>query len=128
MVAGSRVRWLSVPSSSRVMCGTASPIKATGPQKAVVMAVRMPVTINSQLRVRTMLMPRFSAYWSPSIRAFSGLISSSAPISPAMVTVANTGIVCIDTPPNDPMPHTIYDFTPSSVAKKFSSEMAEFEI
>lgn len=32
MVRGSRVRWFSVPTSKRAMCGTASPINATGPQ------------------------------------------------------------------------------------------------
>ena len=44
------------------------------------------------------------------------------------MTVAKTGIVCIDTPPKEPMPQTIYDLTPSSVAKKLSSEMAELLI
>ena len=107
------------------MWGTASPIKATGPQKAVVIAVSRPVTISSQLRTRMMFTPKFSAYLSPSIRAFSGFISSKAPKSPANVTMANTGMLVIDTPPNEPIPHTIYDFTPSSVAKKLSSDMAE---
>ena len=36
--------WLSVFRSIRVICGTVSPIKATGPQYAVVTAACMPVT------------------------------------------------------------------------------------
>ena len=55
-------------------------------------------------------------------------MSNRAPTSPTSVTVANKGMFAIDTPPKEPMPHTIYDFTPSSVAKKLSSEMAELEI
>ena len=55
-------------------------------------------------------------------------MSSRAPRSPMRVTLAKTGILLIDTPPNEPMPQTIYDFTPSSVAKKLSSEMAELEM
>ena len=47
---------------------------------------------------------------------------------PARVTVTNTGRFFSDTPPKEPMPQTRYDFTPSSVAKKLSSEMAELEI
>ena len=60
-VAGISERWFSVPSSILAIWGTANPIKAIGPQKAVVMAVRMPVTTNSQLRTRWVLIPRFSA-------------------------------------------------------------------
>ena len=41
MVTGSRELWLEVPSMRRAMCGTASPIKEIGPQKAVVVAVRL---------------------------------------------------------------------------------------
>lgn len=42
MVTGSRELWLEVPSMRRAMCGTASPIKEIGPQKAVVVAVSNP--------------------------------------------------------------------------------------
>ena len=49
-------------------------------------------------------------------------------MSPTMVMVAKTGMVYIDTPPKEPIPHTMYEFTPSSVAKKFINEMAELEI
>lgn len=59
MVTGSRELWLEVPSMRRAMCGTASPIKEIGPQKAVVVAVSNPVATSSRLRVRRMLIPRF---------------------------------------------------------------------
>ena len=52
-------------------------------------------------------------------------MSSKAPMSPRMVTRAKTGICSMVTPPKLPSPHTIYDCTPSSVAKKLSSEMAD---
>ena len=48
MVAGKRFLWFSVPRIRRAMCGTANPIKATGPQKAVVMAASRPVTKSSR--------------------------------------------------------------------------------
>ena len=72
MVTGSSEWWLDVPSSMRATWGTARPMKATGPQKAVVMAVSRPVTTSSQLRTRRMFTPRFSAYLSPSNKALSG--------------------------------------------------------
>ena len=50
MVTGSRELWLEVPSMRRAMCGTASPIKEIGPQKAVVVAVSNPVATSSRLR------------------------------------------------------------------------------
>ena len=60
-VTGIKELWLEVPSIRRAKCGTASPIKATGPQKDVVTAVNKPVASNSQLRTRRIFMPRFSA-------------------------------------------------------------------
>ena len=46
MVAGSKRRWLSVVKRRRAKWGTAKPMKAIGPQKAVVTAVRSPVSSN----------------------------------------------------------------------------------
>lgn len=104
MVAGSKHWWFSVPSSRRAMCGVASPINETGPQKAVVMAVSMPVITSNRLRVRCVLMPILSAYCSPRSMALRGLMSIMAAISPRMVIAANTGICDIDTPPKSPIP------------------------
>lgn len=97
----------------------------TGPQKAVVMAVNKPVTINNRLRTRIVLIPKFSAYRSPNNKAFSGLINRQEPISPMMTIVVKRGSCDKETPPNDPIPHTMYERTPSSVAKKLSREMPD---
>ena len=43
------------------MCGTANPINATGPQNAVVVAVKIPVASSNRLRVLLIFTPRFSA-------------------------------------------------------------------
>lgn len=51
-VAGNRVRWSDVPSRRRAMCGTASPMNAMGPQKAVLVAVSNPVQQSNKVRVR----------------------------------------------------------------------------
>lgn len=61
MVMGMRELWFDVPENSRAMCGTASPMNAMGPQKAVVAAVRMPVDKNIKLRTFRMFIPKFSA-------------------------------------------------------------------
>ena len=74
MVEGMRWRWLSVASSMRDMCGTASPMKAMGPQKAVAEAVRSPVTTSSWLRRRMVFTPRFSAYCSPKSSVLSRIL------------------------------------------------------
>ena len=42
--------------------------------------------------------------------------------------MTKAGICSMETPPKLPSPHTIYDCTPSSVAKKLSSEMADVAI
>ena len=92
IVPGIKYRWLSVLRNILAICGTASPIKAIGPQYAVVTAVSRPVTINRQLRSLIVFIPRFSAYCSPSKIAFKGLIRSNEQIRPAIVTTANIGI------------------------------------
>ena len=60
-VTGSSRRWSEVERMRRAMWGTARPMKAMGPQKAVEVAVRIPVVKSSRLRVRGILIPRFSA-------------------------------------------------------------------
>ena len=107
------------------MCGTAKPMNDTGPQNAVVTAVRIPVEIKSKLRVRLMFTPRFSAYRLPKSRALSGLIKRMASTNPAKVKEAKYGICSSDTPLKFPIPQIMYECTPSAVAKKLSNEMAE---
>ena len=57
MVTGSRELWLEVPSMRRAMCGTASPMNPTGPQKAVTVPASRTVERNSSVRVRWTLRP-----------------------------------------------------------------------
>ena len=66
------------PSISREICGTANPIKEIGPQKAVVVAVNIPVHKRMAIRARLIRMPRLAAYISPSNKAFRGFISKTA--------------------------------------------------
>ncbi len=49
----------------RVMCGTAMPVNAIGPQKDVVSPVNRPVKMNILSRVLFTLMPRVCAFSSP---------------------------------------------------------------
>lgn len=70
------------------MWGTDRPMKATGPQKAVVVAVSQPVTSSRRFRVSRVLIPRFSAYCSPRSKALSGLINKSEAANPAMFAAA----------------------------------------
>ena len=93
MVIGIRLRWLLDCSSIRAICGTARPMNDTGPQNAVIMATSKLVESSSQLRVRIMFIPRFSAYISPSSSALSGLISDTAMASPTATTGQNTLLV-----------------------------------
>ena len=60
IVTGTRCVWFDVPSSIRATWGTASPIKETGPQKAVIVAVRIPVHSNIEILALLTLMPRAS--------------------------------------------------------------------
>ena len=97
----------------------------TGPQKAVVTAVRIPVEIRSRFRVLLMFIPRFSAYRLPKRSALSGFIRRMDRMSPARVKDAKYGICSSDTPLKLPMPQIMYECTPSAVAKKLSNEMAD---
>ena len=56
---------------------------------------------------------------------FKGLIRSNDDKRERIVTVVNNGNCLMETPPKLPKPHTRYDFTPSSVAKKFRRLMAD---
>ena len=72
MVAGNSWRWFSVDGISRAICGTANPMKAIGPQNAVVTAVSKPVTTAASC-ARVSCSPRFSAYCSPNSGALGAL-------------------------------------------------------
>ena len=91
----------------RAMWGTARPMKATGPQKAVAEAVSTPVTASSCVRRRRVATPRFSAYCSPRSSALSGLASATEQARPAAVTAAISGTCRMGTPPKLPRPHTM---------------------
>ena len=87
-VTGNKELWLEVPNINLAMCGTANPMNDTGPQKAVVTAVRIPVEMSNKFRVRLMFTPRFSAYRVPNNMALSGLIRRMASTSPLIVNRA----------------------------------------
>lgn len=105
IVIGIRALWFDELSNSLAICGTTSPRKPIGPQKAVVTAVRMPVMSNSLLRVDLIFIPRFSAYRSPSRRALSGFTINADHASPIIMSVENIGIWLIVTPLKLPSPH-----------------------
>ena len=54
---GMRMRWSALAKSMRARCGTASPMKPTGPQKAVTVPASSTVERNSSVRVRCTLSP-----------------------------------------------------------------------
>ena len=60
-VAGSNTLWSSELIARRAICGTARPINDTGPQNAVVTAVRIPVDMSTILRILLRFAPRFAA-------------------------------------------------------------------
>ena len=107
MVTGSRRLWLLLRNNSRAMCGTESPIKATGPQYAVTVAVSNPVERSSRLRVIFMLMPKFSAYRAPKSIALRGFTSNAEIKRPASDNEANSGSCCNVTLPKFPNPHMV---------------------
>ena len=107
MVTGSRRLWLLLRNNNRAMCGTESPIKATGPQYAVTVAVSNPVERSSRLRVIFMLMPKFSAYRAPKSIALRGFTSNAEIKRPASDNEANSGSCCNVTLPKFPNPHMV---------------------
>ena len=107
------------------MWGTANPINATGPQKAVVAAVRIPVARSSRFLVLLIFTPKFSAYLFPNSMALRGLMSKIAMNIPIKIRRENSGSCSIDTPPKFPSPHIVYECTPSAVAKKFNNDMMD---
>ena len=92
-------------SISREICGTANPIKEIGPQKAVVVAVNIPVHKRMAIRARLIRIPRLAAYISPSNKAFRGFISKTANSNPINAQVPKKGNCSKDTPEKLPSPH-----------------------
>ena len=86
------------------MWGTASPIKAIGPQNAVVTAVSKPVLINNTTRTRRTLIPRFPAYRSPNKSAFNGFINNNARSNPTDSIPQKTATALPTRPKNRPFP------------------------
>lgn len=76
IVVGMINRKSSVRNNRRDRCGTAKPIKAIGPQKAVDKAAIIPVSNKIAVRKRFMFTPKFSAYRLPIIMMFKGFTSS----------------------------------------------------
>ena len=105
MVQGMSTLWLDEFSISRAMCGTTSPMKPIGPQKAVTVAVRMPDTSSRLLRVLRRFTPRLSAYRLPSNNALSGLTSNIDQPMAANSTDENKGRIPVVTPEKLPSPH-----------------------
>ena len=56
--AGIVMRWLEVWNKPRAMCGTATPMNAIGPQKAVTPPASRPVANTMNRRVRDTLIPK----------------------------------------------------------------------
>ena len=90
-VTGNNSLWLEEPSNNRAICGTANPIKEMGPQKAVAVAVRIPVQSRIKTRVRFTFMPRLAAYISPKRSAFNGLINNMERSRPTSEQVVKKG-------------------------------------
>ncbi len=106
-VTGISSLWLSVCRINRAMCGTASPMKDIGPQNAVMIAESKPVENSNKVRALLMLIPRFSAYWFPSSKALSGLMSMRAKPMPTSVIPEKKGICSQDTPLKFPSPQKV---------------------
>ena len=100
-------------------------MNAIGPQNVVTHAVRSPTVNNIKLRTRRILIPKFAAYLSPKRRALSGLIKSTDATKPIKIVDEKNGNCVDDTPPNVPNPQMTYEWTPSAVAKKLSSDIAD---
>ena len=68
--------------------------------------------------------PTIYAYTLPDVPKYKGLLKVGYTSRPGTIRIMEQGHeLYLDT-----IPHTIYDLTTSSVAKKLSSEMAELEI
>lgn len=117
MVDGMSMRWSDVRKSIRDRCGTAIPINDIGPQKAVQTDTKIPVTMRMYRWVLYTDIPIFAAYLSPRSNALRGFTIKTESKSASNNSVANSGIFSILTPPKLPIPHTMKECTPPSVAR-----------
>lgn len=87
------------------ICGTAKPINAIGPVKAVADAVKIADENNINKRIFFILIPTDCAYFSPNNKAEIPLNVNNDKINPIPTNNANTKIWSQDNPLNDPNPH-----------------------
>ena len=81
-VAGISVLWLDVVKINLVICGTANPTKAIGPENAVITPVNKLVIIKIIILLFLMLIPKLFAYFSPNKKLFKGFIIAKTPAKP----------------------------------------------
>lgn len=70
------------------MCGTAKPINAIGPAKAVMLPAKMLVAIIISKRVFLKLIPKLFAYFSPNNKAFRGFMQKALKSKPIKQQIA----------------------------------------
>ena len=75
IVLQNKVKWLLVWKINFAMCGTANPMNAIGPTKAVILPAKMLVAIMISIRVLLKFIPKLFAYFSPKSNASKGLIT-----------------------------------------------------
>ena len=116
-VAGIRMRWSAARNSMRERCGTASPIKPTGPQKAVTVPARSVVERKTRRRVRCTSRPIVRAYCSPKSNRLSGLMTATAKAIPTTTATANKASCVVVTSPSEPIVQITNDFSAPSLER-----------
>ena len=89
-VAGINILWLEVVKINLAICGTANPIKAIGPEKAVMTPVSKLVIIKMIILLCLIFIPKLLAYFSPNNKLFKGLIMAKTPINPIKYMLIKT--------------------------------------
>ena len=82
-VAGINILWFEVVKISLAICGTANPINAIGPEKAVITPVNKLVITKIIILLCLMFIPKLFAYFSPNKKLFRGLIIAKTPAKPS---------------------------------------------
>lgn len=117
MHPGTSQKLLEVLKSILHICGTMSPMKPIGPQKAVGTATNTPVTINMIPRRRRRLYPTLSANLSPASNAFKGFINKNVGNTTAIAIPRKQRAVENLNPLKLPNPHTRKDLISSDGEK-----------
>ena len=81
-VAGINILWFEVVKINFAICGTANPIKANGPENAVITPVNKLVITKIIILLCLMLIPKLFAYFSPNKKLFNGLMIAKTPVKP----------------------------------------------